>query len=241
MLLRVGVAGANKTQCNALSNRLIAFSLCHTEEDVELDIAFYQDLEGLSRGYPQLDMAFVSGELLGSAGLEQLEALYQARPACMTVPTDCSCQQVCGWLAVRPAGHLPTQGDQARIDQLCRRCARLLQKQGNVLQLVTRAGCYAISVDSILLCQSDQKYVLIQLDSGGVYRKLGKLDTLAQSLPADFMRVHQSYLVNPRAIDGLDRSSWELTLKNGQRVPVSRAYHKAVLEQFQKFQFDAEI
>lgn len=108
-------------------------------------------------------MAFVSGELLESADPEQLEALYQARPACMTVPTDCSCQQVCGWLAVRPAGHLPAQGDQARIDQLCRRCARLLQKQGNVLQLVTRAGCYAISVDSILLCQSDQKYVLIQL------------------------------------------------------------------------------
>lgn len=65
MLLRVGVAGANKTQCNALSNRLIAFSLCHTEEDVELDIAFYQDLEGLSRGYPQLDMAFVSGSCWG--------------------------------------------------------------------------------------------------------------------------------------------------------------------------------
>ena len=42
------------------------------------------------------------------------------------------------------------------------------------------------------------------------------------------MRIHQSYVVNVREADAFDRTSHELQMTDGSRLPVSRPYLQAV-------------
>ena len=120
---------------------------------------------------------------------------------------------------------------------LCAQCVEELEGSAEVLQIHTRQGSYAVSASDILFCQSDQKYVVVTTHTGELYRKIGKLGEFAQALPPYFLRVHQSFLVNTRRLSGLDKTSWEVLLDSGHRIPVSRAYHGAVLEQIQKCRF----
>ena len=92
-----------------------------------------------------------------------------------------------------------------RSRRLSCRCMERLRTENQVLQIHTRQGEYAVSMRSILYCQSDLKYVQITAKSGTVYRKLWKLDELLSILPEYFMRIHQSYVVNVREADAFDR------------------------------------
>ena len=103
-----------------------------------------------------------------------------------------------------------------------------------MLQIATRQGSFAVSLETVTYCRSDQKYVLIVTGNGKVYRRLGKLSELAALLPEEFVRVHQSFLANWRHVTGLDRKTWELILDSGERIPVSRVYRAEIGSRCQK-------
>ena len=59
----------------------------------------------------------------------------------------------------------------------------------------------------------------------------GKLDDLEKQLqPYGYLRCHQSYLVNGRKIEGIDR---ECVITSGGSIPISRKYSKNVKERWE--------
>lgn len=241
MLIRAAIAVTDKKIAQELTNRMISFSLRRTyrEEEIEFDFSYYSDLPAVLSHSKSLDMVILSYSLLEKYR-DLLPALYKENPTAFSIPMGSPDGKVCDFLALRPAGHLSAPEDQAQLDRLCLWCAEMMMDNPDVLQLSTRQGCYAITASSILFCQSDQKYVMLVTDSGEVFRKLDKLDHLTLLLPDYFIRTHQSFLVNARRISGLDRSSWEILLDSGQKVPVSRAYKKTISEQIQKFLYSSQ-
>lgn len=235
MQLRIAIAVTNKQDAESLTNCFTSFSVRHmiAGEDVDFDYAYCDTAEKLMLCAPDRDMVIVSYELLERSRIEP-EQLYRSNPALFPVPMGQPDGKICKFLAMRPAGHLRSPRDQAQIDRLCQWCAGGMKAGTDVLQIKTRQGFHAVSAGSILFCQSDQKYVMIVVQSGEIYRKLEKLDQLAGQLPDYFIRVHQSFLVNSRRVTGLDRTTWELLLDAGNRIPVSRAYRRAVDEHIQK-------
>lgn len=242
MLIRVAIAVRNKIVAQKLTNRIVSFSIRQSgsEEDIEFDFSFYDNLPKLLKSARNIDMSIISFEIL-EENQDILASIYRSNCVMFPVPFGLPDEKVCEFLALRPAGHLRNADDQEQIDRLCTWCAEGMLGNTDVLQIKTRQGCYAITASSILYCQSDQKYIMVVTDTGEIFRKLEKLDQLAPALPDYFVRVHQSFLVNAHRISGLDKSSWEIILDSGHRIPVSRAYQKTIAEQIQKFLFNHQI
>lgn len=252
MLIRVAVAGENSALSNKLANHLIAFSMqkfpvdrdepvepgANADEskrkmDVEVDIGFYPTVELLLQAYRNLDIAFLPYSVLEN-GIDRLHELFRCNGDCIAIPIGEPDGLICRYLAIRPGGHLRSCDDVETIRALYESCVKEAAVSVQVLRFSTRTGAHAVSIREITYCQSNQKYVQIETISGTTYRKLGKLDTLSDFLPG-FWRIHQSYLVNPAFVIGLEKSEvgWELRLVDGCRLPVSRAYRKETEARFQ--------
>lgn len=88
------------------------------------------------------------------------------------------------------------------------------------IQVRTTHGIEEISSGDIIYIQSDGVYVQIHTTTGKItQRKL--LKEIQDELPASFMRVHRSYLVNTQYIE--KRTATTLTLR-GEVIPISRNY-----------------
>ena len=82
-----------------------------------------------------------------------------------------------------------------------------------------------VSVDEISSLKAAGDYVEIKLDSGKEILHHATLRQMEESLPATFLRVHRSYLVNSNKIKTLTRETsgvGTLTLANESTAPVSR-------------------
>lgn len=247
MLLRAAIATSDLIQARELSDTLIQIALAEHEisfshdQDLEIDIAYYcEKWDAMLNALRELDIVFLSYEFLNQH-MAQLSQVHQENPDCYSIVIGTPVWEICRYLALRPAGHLNTAADECSILRYCLECAKEQTESKHVLQLKTKRGNYAISADTIIYCQSDQKYVLLVTDSGQVYRKLGKLSALQPLLPQQFVRTHQSFLVNWDRVTGLDRTAWELILEDGSRIAVSRTYQQSVGERFQKFQYECQL
>lgn len=235
MLIRVAVAVADKETAQRLTNQMISFSLrkMFHQEDIEFDFAYCASMAEVLKCCRNVDMSMIAYDILEN-NMDMLPQVFKENPAALSIPVGKPDERVCNFLALRPAGHIRGPEEQEQIDRLCLWCAEEMMGSTEVLQLKTRQGCYAITTASILFCQSDQKYVMVTTETGEVFRKLDKLDHLAMQLPEYFLRVHQSFLINSRRISGVDKTTWEILLDSGNRIPVSRAHQKNVAEQLQK-------
>lgn len=96
----------------------------------------------------------------------------------------------------------------------------------------THTGLERVPVRDIVHIRADDDYVQVVLRSGRRLLHDEPIATLAQRLPAEFVRAHRSHLVRcdavQRVVDG-PAGTRLLELQNGARVPVSRRRAAAVL------------
>lgn len=240
MIIRAAVVEINKKIALALKRSVVMFSVKSSEmgQDVDVDIAEYKRFDELVNAFCNIDIAFISYEILRE-NIDRLEELYKKNPACIPVPVGFPAEEICQYLTLRPGGYLKNVDEQMVITKLCQKCAQSVAEDNSILQITTRQGCYAVSTASIFYCMSNQKYISIVTNNGVVYRKLGKLDDFVAALPDNFLRVHQRFLVNNHHFYGIDKSdsNWNLLLDTGDRIPISRVYQKSVDEQFQRLQY----
>ncbi len=78
-----------------------------------------------------------------------------------------------------------------------------------------------IPLDSIYYLESRNHKVLLYLKEGELeyYAKIGDLE---EELAGQFYRIHRGYLVNLAYVEGYDKT--EVTLANGDRLPLSKKY-----------------
>jgi len=96
----------------------------------------------------------------------------------------------------------------------------------------TRAGLERVLVSDIVYIRADDDYVQLALRDGRRLLHDEPLARLARRLPAEFVRVHRSYVVHRDAVRGVTDGSGGtrvLQLRDGARVPVSRRRASAVL------------
>lgn len=85
---------------------------------------------------------------------------------------------------------------------------------------------YRIPISNILYFASDRRQVQC-VTQGQTYTFYGKLDAVAAEVGAEFIRIHQRYLVRAGAVDRIEGS--ELVLRSGERLPVSRSCQRTAL------------
>ncbi|MBR1866418.1 MAG: LytTR family transcriptional regulator DNA-binding domain-containing protein [Lachnospiraceae bacterium] len=94
---------------------------------------------------------------------------------------------------------------------------------GGSLDIYTSGGMRKLWLDKVVYFTSDVRVVEAHL-LDGIVRFYGKLNEVQeQVLEMDFLRCHQSFLVNRRRIEKMTRS---YLIVQGERIPVSRAYYE---------------
>ena len=104
------------------------------------------------------------------------------------------------------------------------------------IALSTLEGLHFVEVADIVYCQSEGSYAnLFFMDGESMLLSKPIKDVGELLVPAGFLRVHNSYLINLSHIKKYIRGEGgEIIMKNGHRVPVSRSRKAEFLERIAK-------
>jgi two-component system, LytTR family, response regulator LytT len=93
-----------------------------------------------------------------------------------------------------------------------------------------------VAIAELLYVQGAGNYSELVLDGGRRELHDKTLEKLATILPADFERIHKSFLVRMSAVKALhasEGSHYEVELKNGTCLPIGRSRYKEIKEKLQ--------
>lgn len=100
-----------------------------------------------------------------------------------------------------------------------------------VLNISFKGKTDIVNYKDIIYMESSNRIVLIHTVSKGDIRIYKKLDELEQELSSlDFLRCHQSYIVNVRQVDYVDDT--DFIMKNKSLVPIRKRERKSILNQY---------
>lgn len=120
----------------------------------------------------------------------------------------------------------------AQVEAVALEAAR---RNGPLARILVRDGArvHVVPCASIDWIEAQDDYVAISA-AGKTHLKNGRMADLEQGLdPAQFLRVHRSFIVNLGAIARIEaptKDSWCAVLKDGKRIPVSRSGHARLRE-----------
>ncbi|MCB0665729.1 MAG: response regulator transcription factor [Saprospiraceae bacterium] len=208
---------------------------------------------GSSEGYSEIqklhpDLVFLDVEMPGMTGFEMLEALRDTRiNVIFTTAYDHYAIKAIRFSAIdyllkpidvqelkaavnrylhRP---LPQEHLNPLIDNLVSNLKTRQFKKPR-LAITTTGGLTFLDIDEIVHCEADNNYTIFHLSGGKRFissKTLKEYDDLLSEY--DFLRVHQSYLVNPVYIKEYSQKG-NLELKEGRTVNVSRRKHHWLLD-----------
>ena len=131
-------------------------------------------------------------------------------------------------------GFLPKPVEQEQLFQ-----ALLREYENRFLKTFLPVGEENVRLDMIRYLEIAGKKVAVHLENGEALYINGKLDDIAQKLLNGtgnnlFVRCHQSYLVNLRHVESMQR--YLLIFADGEELPVSKAYTKEVQQAFLEYE-----
>lgn len=251
MLIRIAVALLNKTkaECHtkkstAEDNLAMKLAVISLIMKVEFDIACYSnDFDKLLKNLKNLDVIITDFDTLNK-NRDKINRMYSINRKCLPILVGSNREKICDYLMLRPIEHIDSidnidpENHENKIQKVCELFVQIANEgfinktDNNVLYITTRQESYAIPKDSILYCQSDLKYTVFVTDSGMLIRKLEKLQDVEDKYLWDFVRVHQSFLINPHKVKSIDKTANEVILSNNTRIPFSRRYSADVHDLF---------
>lgn len=103
------------------------------------------------------------------------------------------------------------------------------------LSLKTLDSIHLVQVDQIVRCQSDNSYTTVHLSDGRSIVVSRPIKEFEEELTEEqFIRTHQSHLVNLFFVERFDRPTLRLQFSDGQSAPVSTRRKDLVLSLFDR-------
>ena len=135
---------------------------------------------------------------------------------------------------LRASGFLPKPMDRERLGEVISR-----EYETKFLKTYLLIEDENVRLSTIRYLEIAGKKVAVHLENGEELYLTGKLDDIAQKLASvqgedRFVRCHQSYLVNLRHVESMQR--YLLLFAGGEELPVSKAYTKEVQQAFLEFE-----
>ncbi len=219
-MLRIALCDDNETVLNSLekiindwlkvehsvSKHSSAFSLVsHIEDNIKgnLDVVVLDINLGKENGidiakmikekYPHIKVIFLTGFI------EYAKDIFKTEPS---------------YFLVKPLDKMKV------IDALLKINDIIEKEKRTVLTLITKNGIVNLRTETIKYIESIERIIHVHDSSGAVFSSRSKLSDISSKLPYNFLRCHQSYIVNMDRIKSFNASS--VMLYSGEVVPVSR-------------------
>lgn len=100
------------------------------------------------------------------------------------------------------------------------------------MMVKSRGEVYRVYYDDVVYIESDKKSLHIHTNKATI-TYINKMSNIENEMPEEFIRIHQSYLVNANYIDSFDAISVKLNI--GYELPISRYRGKNIKEKFFKY------
>lgn len=181
-------------------------------------------LAELSGDFRKPDILFVSISLPSTDGISLAAQIKKADPLVQIIFLANQTDDVSDIFVANPSGLLirPLQKDKV-FHALQRSITSFQILETSYLQLKNREFLLRIPYQNICYIESDKRYLFIH-KTDGIERVRMKLSDLEPQMPANFVRCHQSYLVNLNQI--IQMKGLLLTLSDGSHLPISRSRRK---------------
>ena len=221
-MLRIGIC--DDTAAARENLRLLCLKHFRLEEPEFFEFSTGDGAVRWLKGHPgALDLLFLDIEMPGRSGMEAAEAIRafdrEVLLAFVTSYTD----YVYAGYAVGAVGYLVKPVSEEKLSSLLDRAAVALEQRAPAVYTLRNAqGMFKVPLREILYAASDRRQVTLTT-SRGDYTFYGKLDDVAAQLGAGFVRIHQRYLVNARAVSAVVGASVQV---GEARLPISRSLHQ---------------
>ena len=180
------------------------------------------------------DLVLLDLNLSGKSGFELLSRM--AAGSFHTIVVSASLDQAVRAFEYGVLDFVPKPYDKDRLakafDRL--RSARPAQTPGmRILSVKSLGAVKLIPVDTVRFFKGADDYVELHLTGGAMELYAKSLESLSRLLPPSYCRIHKSYIVNlldAKEIRIFGGGRYELEMRDGTKLPVSRTQYQTVRE-----------
>lgn len=175
----------------------------------------------------ELDIVFLDMELRQIDGMETARRLRSADSGLQLVFVTGHAEHVFDGYSVGALGYLMKPPKKAQLESVLDRAQTALVRELD-RAYVCRSGeiYYRIPLQNILYFASDRRQIHC-VTPDRTYTFYDKLDAVAAQVGNGFVRIHQRYLAQAKAVDRLE--SGEVILRDNTHLPVSRSCQQSAL------------
>jgi len=217
-------------------------SFFEEQEDVLITISEYYDGQALLDGDAQhpFDVIFMDIELPGISGMEAAGKLRQRGSDALIIFVTAYSEFMATSFHVEAFDFLTKPIQTTDIVRVLNRCVQKLNQQGGTIVIKTGTGAAPVRLRDILYIASSKHYLNIVTRDGKTMRSMMTLNQMEDALKSysQFVRCHQSYIVNIDCVAELCREHFELQPAYQsilKKIPISRKYASEVKERFFRY------
>ncbi len=227
-MLKIAICDDEKNICDYIEKRTRDY-LAKIDEDAEL--AVFHDGAPLVRNCEAnptaFDIIFLDIKMKTVNGVDCAKQLRDSGVEALIVFVTSSAEYVFTGYEVKAFRYILKTDLVNAFDRIFGECLKELSKSDDSFYTVkTASSVNNVTLNDILYFESNKR-VLVVHTKNAQYSFYEKLDKVEKDLAGkDFIRTHQSYLVNARKIKSLSKDCAEL--HGGEVVPVSKSKSSAV-------------
>lgn len=231
-MISVAVCDDEKSTCAYLEKRTLEYC---SKADIEAVTDIFYDGTALCtacKAEPQkYDIILLDIKMTNSNGVESAKLLREYGVNSLIVFVTSSAEYVFSGYEVKAFRYILKTELVNAFDKIFGDCIRELKKDETSIYTVKKGSeLTTLRLDDIYYFESDKRLLIIRTRHGEVsqYEKLDAAEKILRE--KDFVRIHQSFLVNAKKIKSL--GTGEVTLENGDTLPVSKSRKKSVSEAY---------
>lgn len=202
-------------------------------ENAKKEIFYYEEVRTLEKDLgkldSQIDVLFTSVTLDTEAdGIQLAQSVINAYPRCQVVFMEKIDKYSSEIYDVAHVCFLKKPLNKEYIANAWRKVEQQMRdNEKKFFTVSTRRGSYSIPYEKILAFEKDKRNVVVLTSEGKDYSFHGKFDDFIEELNENFMKCHNSIIVNVSRIEKMKKTNLFLEYGNGYIIiPVSRRYLK---------------
>lgn len=178
----------------------------------------------------EFDIVFLDIEIGDMNGIEIARTIRQENYDCLIIFISQYDKYYKAAFDVQPFHFLDKPVSREKILNILKRAGKVLNRDINLLSFTYERTCCTVPLSQILYLASEKRKVHLYTKSEEYcfYDKLDNIEKRISELHVKFLRIHQSYLVNPVHIRKFSPGS--VTLWNGIELPVSDERRKEAIK-----------
>lgn len=226
-MYRIGICDDDKELCAGLEEQIYRIA---KELSVKAEVEVWYSGEGILKDLgngTQLDLIFLDIELIQKNGISVGKFIRNEMEDIQTHIVYISSKQSYAMqlFKIQPLDFLVKPVSNGQIKEALVRSIRQKQSLGSCFEFQKGGAVFRVPTRDIIYFTSMDKKIRL-VTRNGEEEFYGKLKTILEELPADFMMIHQSYIINQLYVSEYSYDS--VKMSEGTILSISKPYRKDI-------------